>query len=106
MQVYDIPNIDLDLKVVRTNLPPRTIMRGPGFMDAAMLIEQVLEHVAGTLGADPAAVRQLNFLQAPNAAPKPQSQPSAEGTIFFLLCFFVDVTHPYHQFKQDKRAIL
>ena len=45
MQVYDIKNIALDLRVVRTNLPPRTIMRGPGFMDAAMVIEQVLEQV-------------------------------------------------------------
>ena len=68
MQVYDIPNIDLDLKVVRTNLPPRTIMRGPGFMDAAMVIEQVLEHVVNYLGTDPESTRRLNFLKAPNEA--------------------------------------
>ncbi len=66
LQVYDIPNIDLDLKVVRTNLPPRTIMRGPGFMDAAMVIEQVLEHAVNYLGSDPEATRRLNFLKAPN----------------------------------------
>lgn len=73
-QVYDIPNIDLDLKVVRTNLPPRTIMRGPGFMDAAMVAEQVLEHVVDSLGLDPEETRSRNFLRAPAqmAVPGPQ----------------------------------
>ena len=73
-QVYDIENIDLDLKVVRTNLPPRTIMRGPGFMDAAMVIEQVLEHVVNYLGSDPAETRRLNFLKAPNELPQQSEQ--------------------------------
>lgn len=56
--------MDLDLKVVRTNLAPRTIMRGPGFMDAVLVIEQVLEHVAARLRLDPEATRRRNFLQA------------------------------------------
>ena len=73
-QVYDIPNIDLDLKVVRTNLPPRTIMRGPGFLNAVMVIEQVMEHVSTYLGADRAATRQLNFLKAPEDMPLPLPQ--------------------------------
>ena len=73
-QVYDIQNIDLDLRVVRTNLPPRTIMRGPGFLNAVMVIEQVLEHVSDYLGADRAATRQLNFLKAPEHMPLPLPQ--------------------------------
>jgi CO/xanthine dehydrogenase Mo-binding subunit len=40
-QAYEIPNIDLDLKLVRTNLAPRTIVRGPGFLNSVMIIEQV-----------------------------------------------------------------
>lgn len=39
-QAYAFPAIDLDLKLVRTNLPPRTIVRGPGFINSVMIIEQ------------------------------------------------------------------
>lgn len=82
LQVYDIPNIDLDLKVVKTNLPPRTIMRGPGFMDAAMVIEQVLEHVVNYLGTDPESTRRLNFLKAPNEV----SKPAVQGELCLATC--------------------
>ena len=34
--------MDLDLKLVRTNLAPRTIVRAPGFTNSVMIIEQVL----------------------------------------------------------------
>ena len=40
--MYDIANIRLDLRLVRTNLAPRTIMRGPGFLNSCMIIEEVL----------------------------------------------------------------
>ena len=30
----------LDFRMVRANLPPRTIMRGPGFLDAVLIIER------------------------------------------------------------------
>ena len=53
----------LDLKLVRSNLPPRTIMRGPGFLNAVLIIERVMEHVAQTLGLDSCLVRERNFLQ-------------------------------------------
>ena len=36
------------------------------FMDAAMVIEQVLEHVVSYLGSDPAETRRLNFLKRPD----------------------------------------
>ena len=53
----------LDLKMVRSNLPPRTIMRGPGFLNAVLIIERVMEHVAQALGLDSCLVRERNFLQ-------------------------------------------
>lgn len=31
----------MHLKLARLNLPPHTIMRGPGFLQAVMVIEQV-----------------------------------------------------------------
>jgi hypothetical protein len=40
VQAYDFENLSLDLKLVRTNFPPRTIVRGPGFINSVMIIEQ------------------------------------------------------------------
>ena len=54
----------LDMKLVRTNLAPRTIMRGPGFLNAVMVIEHIMEHVALHLGLDPVAIKERNFLQS------------------------------------------
>ena len=42
-QAYAFPAMDLDLKLVRTNLAPRTIVRAPGFTNSVMIIEQVLQ---------------------------------------------------------------
>ena len=41
LQVYDIPHLHVEGKLCRTNLAPRTIMRGPGFLNAVMVAEQV-----------------------------------------------------------------
>lgn len=62
VQLYVIPNIDIELKMVRTNLAARTTVRGPGNLTCVMIMEEVLERVASHLGLDPVAVRQRNFL--------------------------------------------
>ena len=41
VQVYEIHNLHLEGKLCRTNLVPRTIVRGPGFLNAVMIMEQV-----------------------------------------------------------------
>ena len=41
LQVYEIHNLHLEGKLCRTNLVPRTIVRGPGFLNAVMIMEQV-----------------------------------------------------------------
>ena len=41
LQVYELPNLHLEGKMCRTNLAPRTIVRGPGFLNAVMIMEQV-----------------------------------------------------------------
>eukprot|EP00891_Asterochloris_glomerata_P008497 jgi/Astpho2/8497/Aster-05539 len=86
-QVYDIPHLHVEGKLCRTNLAPRTIMRGPGFLNAVMVAEQVVEHVAAHLGLDGTEVRQRNFwrpegvgeLQAPpTVEPSPTLKPSVQ----------------------------
>lgn len=41
LQAYAIPAMEVKLKLARANLPPHTIMRGPGYLQAVMVIEQV-----------------------------------------------------------------
>ncbi len=46
MQVYEVPNLHLEGKMCRTNLMPRSIVRGPGFLNAVMIMEQVRPSVS------------------------------------------------------------
>ena len=39
--MYELPNLHVEGALVRTNLVPRTIVRGPGFLNAVMIVEQV-----------------------------------------------------------------
>ena len=41
LQAYDLPALDVDLRLAKGNLAPHTIMRGPGYIQAVMVIEQV-----------------------------------------------------------------
>ena len=63
LQLYAIPNVDVEIKMVKTNLAPRTTVRAPGTIQCAMILEEVLERVANHLNLDPAKVRELNFLK-------------------------------------------
>ena len=49
-------------RLARTNLPPRTIMRAPGTLQAVVVAEHVIASVAAALGLDPTAVRETNLL--------------------------------------------
>lgn len=64
-QNYAIPHLTVESRLVRCNLPPRTIMRGPGTMQAVLLIEHVVDRVAAYLGVDPCLVRERNLLKHP-----------------------------------------
>ncbi|BDA48926.1 probable indole-3-acetaldehyde oxidase [Coccomyxa sp. Obi] len=65
MQAYDFPAFHFDLHLCRANLPPHTAVRGPGEIQATMLAEHIVEHVAARLGLDSVIVRERNFLQLP-----------------------------------------
>ena len=63
-QNFSIPASRLSARLARTNLPPRTIMRAPGTLQATLLIEHVMDAVAAATGRDPVDVRELNLLRA------------------------------------------
>ena len=104
VQLYAIPNIDIDIKLVRTNLPPRTAMRAPGVLNAAMVMEEILERVASYLGKDQVHIRELNFHTGPHL-PFSKQASSNEGELSSRSTFptplapayklFIDAS-PYH----------
>jgi hypothetical protein len=53
------------VKVARCNLPPRTTVRGPGKASSVIIIEQVLQQLAATLGQDPLQFRESLMMKIP-----------------------------------------
>ena len=57
---YTIPNVWVDARVVFTNRPPSSAMRGFGVMAASFAIELQMDKLAKTIGMDPWQLRLLN----------------------------------------------
>jgi CO/xanthine dehydrogenase Mo-binding subunit len=38
---YDLSGLSVEVRLARCNLPPHTIMRGPGYLQGCMFMEQV-----------------------------------------------------------------
>ena len=57
---YTIPNVWVDARVVFTNRPPSSAMRGFGVMAASFAIELQMDKIAKTIGMDPWQIRLLN----------------------------------------------
>jgi CO/xanthine dehydrogenase Mo-binding subunit len=81
-QSFDLPASRTRVRLARTNLPPRTIMRAPGTLQAALTVEAVLEAVAAATGVGTVAVRERNLLTHPLLAGprKPCAGALAAGT--------------------------
>lgn len=43
---YDLSGLHVSVKLARCNLPPHTIVRGPGYLQGVMLMEQVHSHAS------------------------------------------------------------
>ena len=69
LQAYAFPKFHFDLHLCRSNRPPHTAVRGPGEIQATVLAEHLIEHVAARLRMDPMAVREHNFITHDGGAP-------------------------------------
>src|SRR5207302_10086538 len=58
---FYVPNVRLEGRPVKTNLPSNTAFRGFGGPQGMLVIESVLESAAEKLGLDPADLRAKNF---------------------------------------------
>ena len=63
VQAYAFPKFHFDLHLCKSNRPPHTAVRGPGEIQATMLAEHLIEHVAARLHMDPMLVRERNFIK-------------------------------------------
>ena len=71
---YTIPNVWVDARVVFTNRPPSSAMRGFGVMAASFAIELQMDKVAKTIGMDPWQLRLLNAYRNGDMRAQPQGQ--------------------------------
>ncbi|KAL4191085.1 hypothetical protein AMTRI_Chr07g27880 [Amborella trichopoda] len=58
---YNVRNWKIEGKIARMNLPACTYMRGPVFVETAVMIETILEHVSKEVGIRAEIVRELNM---------------------------------------------
>ncbi|XP_054817465.1 indole-3-acetaldehyde oxidase-like [Prosopis cineraria] len=61
LKKYDWCALSFDIKICKTNLPTRSIMRAPGDVEGSYIAEAIIEHVASTLSIDVDSVRSINF---------------------------------------------
>ncbi|MEM1226532.1 MAG: xanthine dehydrogenase molybdopterin binding subunit [Planctomycetota bacterium] len=80
---YFLPHVTIMGQVCRTNLPPNTAFRGFGGPQGVVVIENVMEEIAQTLGLDAIDVRQINLYHDgdPNRNSTPYGQTVAEHVL-------------------------
>ncbi|KAI3964319.1 hypothetical protein MKW92_015183 [Papaver armeniacum] len=61
LKKYDWGALSFDIKICKTNLSSKTIMRAPGEVQASFICEVVVEHVASFLSLEVDAVRTRNI---------------------------------------------
>ena len=79
--VYNIPDVDIEVKSVFTHTTPVAAYRGAGRPEAAYYIERAMDLVAAELGMDPGEVRCRNFIPPdafPHETPTGQQYDSGE----------------------------
>ena len=76
-QNFAIPASRTTVRLARCNLPPRTIMRAPGTLQAVVIIENVLELISRVTGVDSIIVRERNLLSHPLLGSRGPRKPCA-----------------------------
>ena len=61
--VYDIPNLDMEIRAVYTNTTPVDAYRGAGRPEAAYLVERMMDAAAHDLDISPIELRRINFIK-------------------------------------------
>ena len=62
--VYNVPVIELKILGVLTNTTPIGVFRGPGYAEANLIIERIIDKAAHQCGFDRAELRRMNMYKA------------------------------------------
>ena len=73
--VYSCPNWKVSGKICKTNIPPNTSTRGPGWVPAISCIEHIMQHLSLALSVPVDTLKQLNFYQKGSVTPFGQKLP-------------------------------
>ena len=80
LNCYDVPDVRVRGLVAKTNTVSNTAFRGFGGPQGALLMEDVLHHVAAATGQHVDTLRERNFAGAPNGGETPYGQ-TLEGDL-------------------------
>lgn len=69
---YRIPDVELTGRVVRTHKTSMTAFRGFGGPQGMIMIEEIMDRIARTLGLEPHVVRERNFYREGDTTPYAQ----------------------------------
>ena len=69
---YNIPNFYVAAAFLKTNIAPATSVRGPGWIQAVLLQEMVINAIANQVKVPPKTLREANFYQRGNITPSGQ----------------------------------
>jgi xanthine dehydrogenase molybdopterin-binding subunit B len=80
---YNFVNFAIDAKVCKTNIPPNTSTRGPGWLQAIFIMEHVMEHVAAYLGLPADQIKVHNAHPSHDNTPLPLIIITSDTYFFF-----------------------
>ena len=66
-QVYDLPAYFIETRGYKTNVAPRTAVRGPSEISSSYCMETIIEHIAHNSGINVDKIRELNFINEEEA---------------------------------------
>ena len=92
--MYSLPAFSWHVKMARCHLAPRTTVRGPGEVSAALILESILQQLAGRMGTDPVGLREKLMVQLPEEAVQAAVQAEAAALQAAVVDGGLDGAHP------------
>ncbi len=102
--VYDIPIVDLTVKMVLTNTVPTAPYRGAGRPEVIHRLECGLDFAAAELGVEPAELRRRNFIQPSSIPYTVPSGLTYDSGNFPLMLELALKASDWHGFETRKAA--
>ncbi|MBL8512217.1 MAG: xanthine dehydrogenase molybdopterin binding subunit [Betaproteobacteria bacterium] len=104
---YYLSDVDVSVMAAKTNTQSNTAFRGFGGPQGALVIEEIIDRIARTLGRDPLDIRKLNFYG--NAARNPQRNTThygmtVEDNVIHELVAELEASSDYRQRRAEVKA--